>query len=371
MFGSIRGRILWTAGLLSASAAGLLLTTQRAQSDDGLVQRPASIPGHQLRVVDDENTGNAEPGPVLTGASLVEFLLEAPVAAKDAPKIAADFKPFEKSLKLKWDDDFLYVGSNGFPDHEMMVGITNWQQQVPIPQSYFDKNAWRIPLHPVAADKPVSIKGKFLRGAIALAVNGVPIFNPQNNRGELSQEIGELDKFGGHCGRADDYHYHAAPLFLEKTVGPGKPIAYALDGYPIYGSTGPDGKPVDEKTLDAFHGKTDAAGNYAYYAGTKYPFVNGGFHGKVTEKQGQVDPQPRAEPIREAGEPLRGAKVTAFKVNKPDSYTLKYEVDGEVRTINYTVESDGSYEFEFIDGHGNKRRETYHRRPPGGGGPPR
>lgn len=44
---------------------------------------------------------------------------------------------------------------------------------------------------------------------------------------------------GGHCGRADDYHYHIAPVQLEKQVGKGMPIAYALDGYPIYCYTEP------------------------------------------------------------------------------------------------------------------------------------
>lgn len=33
--------------------------------------------------------------------------------------------------------------------------------------------------------------------------------------------FGELDEFGGHCGRADDYHYHLAPVHLEKQVGKG------------------------------------------------------------------------------------------------------------------------------------------------------
>ena len=61
-------------------------------------------------------------------------------------------------------------------------------------------------------------KNQFLRGAIALAVNGIPIFNPQNNGGEVSADIGELDQWGGHCGRADDYHYHVAPLHLQSVV---------------------------------------------------------------------------------------------------------------------------------------------------------
>ena len=58
-----------------------------------------------------------------------------PVAAQ--PSITTFFTPFKKKVKLRWDGDFLYVESNGMPDHDMLVGITAWQQQVPIPQPYF------------------------------------------------------------------------------------------------------------------------------------------------------------------------------------------------------------------------------------------
>ncbi len=67
---------------------------------------------------------------------------------KRLPEIGEHFKPFAKLLQLRWDDDYLYVGSNGLPEH------------------------------------PMSTKNDFLRGAIALAVNGVPIFNPLNNHGD-------------------------------------------------------------------------------------------------------------------------------------------------------------------------------------------
>jgi hypothetical protein len=282
------------------------------------------------------------------------------VANEAQPGLADAFEPFKDQLKFHWDDRWFYVESNGMPAHNMMVGITAWQQQVPLPKSYTGANAWQIPLHPVPAKTPVSIKGRFLRGAIAIAANGIPIFNPQNNRGEVSQEIGELDQWGGHCGRGDDYHYHAAPMFLEKTVGPGKPIAIALDGYPIYGSTGQDGLQVDEKTLDAFHGKTDARGNYAYFASAKYPFVNGGFHGEVVERGGQVDPQPSGQGVRPAMPPLRGAHITDFTRSKDDkSFSLKYELAGETRLVNYTINADDSVKFDFIDGRGQIRTESY------------
>ena len=41
-----------------------------------------------------------------------------------------------------------FIDSSGLPDHPMMIGITNWQQQVPLPQPYAGNNAWRIPLRP-------------------------------------------------------------------------------------------------------------------------------------------------------------------------------------------------------------------------------
>jgi hypothetical protein len=68
---------------------------------------------------------------------------------------------------------------------------------VPLPQPYQGENAWRIPVNPVPAKEPASAKDRFLRGNIALAVNGVPIFNPFNNRGEDAYLIGELDEYGG------------------------------------------------------------------------------------------------------------------------------------------------------------------------------
>jgi len=159
----------------------------------------------------------------------------AKVSPEKIPEIAQAFQAFVKlkAIKTRWDERYFYVESKGLPDHRMMVGITAWQQQVPLPQNYTGHNAWQIPLHPVPAKNPQSTKDKFLRGAIALAVNGIPIFNPLNNRGDDAFLFGELDEFGGHCGRADDYHYHLAPVHLQKTVGPGLPIAYALDGYPI------------------------------------------------------------------------------------------------------------------------------------------
>ena len=85
--------------------------------------------------------------------------------ATGASKIAASFAPFASKVKTHFDSQFFYVESDGLPAHNMMVGISNWQQQVPLPQPYTGNNAWRIPLNPVPSKNPASIKSRFLRGA--------------------------------------------------------------------------------------------------------------------------------------------------------------------------------------------------------------
>ncbi|MFO0954684.1 MAG: YHYH protein [Isosphaeraceae bacterium] len=300
---------------------------------------------------------NAEPKVILL-SQRGEAPASGPAAA-EPPQLSA-FRPFADKVKLRWDDRFFYVESNGIPDHPMMVGITAWQQQVPIPQPYTGANAWQVPLRPVPARRPLSAKENFFRGAIALAVNGIPIFNPIKNDGRTDTLLaGELDDFGGHCGRADDYHYHIAPVHLEAKAGKGKPLAYALDGYPVYGYDEPDGSKVVR--LDTFNGHESNDMPYHYHATKTYPYLNGGFHGEVTERGGQVDPQPRAEPVREALPPLRGARIVGFESPGPNRFTLTYEVRGRKNVIRYTLGNDAVF-FSFVDADGRTTTETYPRR---------
>ena len=325
-------------------------------------------PWHRHRA--EETTEDNEPtaSTAQEGAPFRLTAAKKPAAAMTVD-IADAFAPFEKrgDIKTRRDDRWFFVESNGVPDHPLMIGIRSWQQQVPLPQKYVGDNAWQIPLHPVPAANPATTKDRFLRGAIAVAVNGIPIFNPLNNRGEDALAIGELDDYGGHCGRADDYHYHVAPVHLEKVIGKGKPVAYALDGYPIYGYTEPDGSPA--KGLDSLGGHEDADGNYHYHATKAYPYLNGGFRGEVTEREGQVDPQPRAQGVREALQPLRGATIVGFETTGAASRKLTYEVSGRKGTVEYTVKDNGAATFTFTDPQGRSTTETYEPRQRGPGGP--
>lgn len=190
-----------------------------------------------------------------------------------------------------------------------------------------------------------------------MAVNGVPIFNALNNRGDDAFLAGELDEFGGHCGRADDYHYHVAPLHLEEIVGSARPIAYALDGFAIYGSVEPDGSPV--AALDEYNGHVGADGSYHHHGTTTYPYINGGLVGVATTSD-QVEPQPVTPALRPPGEPLPGATISGFETLGGGSFRLEYTIGSEAGSVDYTV-SDGSVAFVFTTPTGTVTTETYAR----------
>lgn len=294
------------------------------------------------------------------GFGIVGSLVGAHAAEAATTKVSLPgFDAFASSVKTFRSGKYYLVESTGLPAHDLMVGITNWQQQVPIPQPYTGSNSWKIPVKPVLSANPISARNDLFRGAIALAVNGVPIFNALNNRGEDSYLIGELDEWGGHCGKADDYHYHVAPLHLSKTVGRNKPIAYALDGFPIYGETEPDGKAVTG--LDEFNGHLDSKKRYHYHGTRTYPYHNGGMRGVVTVADGQVDPQPRANSGRPPGEPLRGATITAFERSGGAHFELAYTLSGATHRIDYTANMN-AVTMTFIDPSGTTSTQTYARR---------
>ncbi len=113
--------------------------------------------------------------------------------------------------------------------------------------------------------------------------------------------------------------------------------------------------------MDWLGGHKDSAGNYHYHATDKYPYINGGFYGEVVERDGQVDPQPRAEPVRPALPPMQGAKITKFEKNGANS-VLTYEIQGRPGTVRYTENDNGTVDFVFTDPAGKSKSESYRKR---------
>lgn len=280
------------------------------------------------------------------------------VQSTDIAFLNSAFIPFMPNVHTSWDGTYFYVHSLGIPSHPMMSGITNWQQQVPVPQCYTNNNAWSIPLNPVVAPTPTPTASNFFKGAIAVAANGVPIFNALNNTGTDSYLAGELDHFGGHCGRADDYHYHIAPLSLDSITTDIIPIAFALDGFAVYAGLEPDGSAM--ATLDANHGHYGSNGVYHYHGNLTYPYMIGNMVGVVTaDASGQIVPQAASHPIRSAQTPLPGAAITNCQANGSNGYILTYTNTAQTYTITYSWTSGGQYTYLFTSPTGNTTTQTY------------
>ena len=255
---------------------------------------------------------------------------------------------FEKfsGVSINSDNEYFYINSYSWPEHGMGVGINSWQEQVAIPQNYTGDNSWRIPLNPVMADNPVDTSVNLFRGAIAIAVNGVPIFNAVNNRGVNAYEAGELDNWGGHFGKGDDYHYHLIPTHLEETIGTEQPLAYALDGYPIYGYT--------NEILDDAFGRYDNSGNYQYHAKTIAPYYMPFVMGEINVTDDEISPQPSQNPIRpsDSFKPVSGASVTGFSQTGVNAFSFEYTVEGVKYYVNYNWDENCKFTFTYVDENG-------------------
>jgi len=276
------------------------------------------------------------------------------LSTTDPAFLTSAFAPFASTVSTTYDANYFYVNSTGIPNHTMMVGISNhgWQQQVPISKCYINTSHWTIPLNPVLAATPVPVSAShFTKGAIAMAVNGVPIFNYHTNTGVDSFLDGQLDNYGGHCGRGDDYHYHTAPLHLI-TLGQttyNLPIAFGLDGFAVYGTLEPDGSAM--ATLDANHGHYGSNGVYHYHGTATAPYMIGNMVGQVTEDATlQIIPQPQGNPVRtENWTPLGGALITSCVANANNGYNTLYSLNGvSGYATNYTATTGGLYTFQYV-----------------------
>jgi hypothetical protein len=100
---------------------------------------------------------------------------------------------------------------------------------------------------------PDTTSSKMNGGAVALALDGVPIFGNFAAPGDdIYQEAQSFDKCDGHPQQSGQYHFHTEPSSLSQDDA--RFIGVMRDGYPIYGRKDADGSyPSD---LDANGGHT-------------------------------------------------------------------------------------------------------------------
>ena len=158
-------------------------------------------------------------------------------------------------VEVEYTDEFAVVTSNGIPNHDYESTLGCCAAEIDY--------EWKIPLSPQNAQ---SVTYAPERGAVAVSVNGVPFFGPEDGPGgdavaahhgyyeEDRQQI-ILGLCGAHsAGTVFHYHFdgncvHWHPeehgkswidwmMDLVRSDEPSPVIGFAFDGYPIYGPFG-------------------------------------------------------------------------------------------------------------------------------------
>ena len=265
------------------------------------------------------------------------------------------------SLSVTCDSTYAFFSTFGIQSkHAMMNGITATNQQVPAPQNFTGTNAWKIPLVPVVA----GTKTAALDGPIGVAINGVPIFNPCKQGGCTAgagggdtKVLGELDLCNGHAGRADDYHYHAAPIcMMSDQSNPAywdtHPLGWALDGYAIFGYRNPDGTTATRDNICG--GNTvahpNAPSGYAYHVTDASPYVLSCFYGVPSpDLAGQGG---KYSPMRPPGTPMAAQNMTlnatATSLAIGGTTTMQWSNGANTYQIRYTRTSTLCWTFVFF-----------------------
>ena len=259
------------------------------------------------------------------------------------------------SASVSCDTNYAYISSSSLPTHPMMNGITASNLQVPLAQNFLGANGWKIPLNPAIAASTISA----IDGPIGVAVNGVLIFNPCKQGGCQNGDVkvlGELDACNGHAGRADDYHYHAAPVCLMQGRAANywdtHPIGWALDGFAIYGYNDASGQIASRDSVCG--GNTSAVSNgpqgYSYHVTDASPYVLSCFRG--TPSPDLANQSSKFSPIRQP--PVQPFKVSnmTLTTDAADGYQVLQFSSAVTFTTNETgsdsyVNSPGTYRIRY------------------------
>jgi hypothetical protein len=160
------------------------------------------------------------------------------------------------SVNVEYTDEFAILSANGIPNHDFESGLGCCADEV--------NYQWKIPLYPKMSS---IIEYAPDRGPVAVSVNGVPFFGPEEGPGgdavamhfdyfEEDRQPIVLGLCGGHSGPGDAFHYHydancvhwhpenENKSWADWTIDflnvdePSPVIGFAFDGYPIYGPFG-------------------------------------------------------------------------------------------------------------------------------------
>ena len=299
------------------------------------------------------------------------------------------------TASVSCDGVYGYVSSIGMTTAQTMNGITSTNLQIPIPQNFQGANGWKIPLNPAIAASPTSV----VDGPLGVAINGLPIFNPCTQGGCTTggdtKVLGQLDSCNGHAGRADDYHYHAAPTCMmadqPTNYWDTHPLGWALDGFAIFGYRDADGTTAARDNICGGNTKTvpNAPAGYSYHVTDASPYVTSCLAGTpspdLPNQGSKYKPfrQPPVTPFVNSAmtlttDPTDGYQVLQFTsaisfrttengadsyANSPGTYKIRYkQVTGadliSLLALRQNVNATACWNFQFLNSSGSTTQPT-------------
>jgi YHYH protein len=154
-----------------------------------------------------------------------------------------------------------------------------------------------LPANPKPAAKPTALG----EGPVGFLTDGSVLFDGLDATGRDAVAHEVQDEHQGHPEITGSYHHHNVPNHLWEKDDPTKPstkvVGWALDGYPITGPRGQNGKIMTNQDLDEFHGTTSAVeidgkleNTYHYVVTQEYPYTIGAFKGTPSKVEGYQPP---------------------------------------------------------------------------------
>ena len=261
---------------------------------------------------------------------------------------------FNDSVGVTCDDNYAYITSSTYPDHDLMNGITGTNEQIPVPAVDY---AAPIKLNPVLSDVLTSIDA-----AVGVAVNGVPIYD-YSAAGDLdiynydagldTLVLGQLDTCGGHAGRGDDYHYHAAPTCMQdamSNLSDDSILGWGYDGYPLYGDNNPDGSTISEDALDVCNGQVDDDFGYRYHTSSDAPYIIQCLVGEIdTSVLPRVAPLSSTTPeMRSDLTPPQGGVINlSHTISEDGTRSMTYSYWGDEYYVHFSPSNSNKNCYDF------------------------
>ncbi len=156
----------------------------------------------------------------------------------------------------------------------------------------------KMPARPALAKSPACVP----MGMIGFAISGVAIFNAFDLGGRDAPAYEIQDKCNGHPEITSQYHYHDWSSCIENKASD-EPVGWILDGFPILGPIGADGREYGNASLDECHGMIGTilidgkrVKTYHYRFTRAFPYTIGCFKGVPIPIQRRMPPTPGMPP---------------------------------------------------------------------------